>query len=887
MPLSAGDRLGAYQIIGKLGAGAMGEVYKARDTRLERDVALKILPAEFANNPDRRRRFELESRAASALNHPNIVAVYDAGDDQGYAYIVSEFVDGESLRDVVSRGPMPVRRVVEIGSQLADGLAAAHAAGVVHRDMKPENVVLTRDGRPKILDFGLARYQPTTPQSSGTATMTQAGMIMGTAGYMSPEQVTGTPADARSDIFSLGIIIYEMLAGKPAFEASTTVETMTAILRNDAPELPAGTPELLQQVVDHCLEKEPARRYQSAKDLAFSLNAYAGRQSSAGSSAATTAAMLRKPRRILPFVTVGLGVLAAAAIAALFLRKPGADLGAYQFTPFAAEAEQQGTPAWSPDGKNVAYQRIINNASNIILVRSLDSPLPNQIAKVNSTHDIFWSADSGTVYFAGENAIWSVGRTGGTKQQILKGPYETASLSPDGKSMVLWYGSDGTKEEKAKIQVSSPPGSQPREYQPVLFKGAGTFSPTYLRFSPDGQKILLARFRGKDGAELWLLPFPDGPQARFKARQIFGRTFAGAGVPSLSWMPDSRHIVFAKNLNDRSALYIGDTQSEKMEPITADEGGKTDPSVSPDGTRVLYRSIHSDFDLVELSLSGGGVRPILATNRSELFPAWSPKGNQLAYVTDRSGSSEIWMRNGEEGWERPLVTARDFPDDPTTAFLTLAFSPDGSRIAYARSSAKTLGSIWISPVSGGSPIRINNSEHFELGPSWSPDGEWLAYFSSGGGLMKMKVGSSEPAKLISSDGCASPPQWSLDGQLISCSQQEGVTLFSPDGQKVRTLETHMRDNYAIWSRDGKEIYALGRNTEGHWLLTAVDAKSGSVRNISDYGSQVVFASNFNPSFPMTLSPDGKTIAATVYNAKSEIWMMQGYRLPWDWFHRLF
>ena len=271
--------------------------------------------------------------------------------------------------------------------------------------MKPENVVLTRDGRPKILDFGLARYQPTTPQSSGTATMTQAGMIMGTAGYMSPEQVTGTPADARSDIFSLGIIIYEMLAGKPAFEASTTVETMTAILRSDAPELPAGTPELLQQVVDHCLEKEPARRYQSAKDLAFSLNAYAGRQSSAGSTAATTAAVLRKPRRILPFVTVGLGVLAAAAIAALFLRKPGADLEAYQFTPFAAEAEQQGNPAWSPDGKNVAYQRIINNASNIILVRALDSPLPNPIAKVNSTHDIFWSADSGTVYFAGEDAV--------------------------------------------------------------------------------------------------------------------------------------------------------------------------------------------------------------------------------------------------------------------------------------------------------------------------------------------------------------------------------------------------------------------------------------------------------------------------------------------------
>ncbi len=876
MALTPGTRLGAYEIVSQLGAGAMGEVYRAKDTRLGRDVALKILPAEFSTNADRRRRFDQESRSASALSHPNIVSVYDAGEEQGVAYMVSELVDGESLRAVIGRGPLPLRRALDLAAQLADGLGAAHSAGVVHRDLKPENIMLTRDGRPKILDFGLARYQaPMAATAEGTATMTQAGVIMGTAGYMSPEQVSGTPADARSDIFSLGIVIYEMLSGKAAFESATTVETMTAILRQEPPELPSAVPENVRQIVMHCMEKEPSRRFQSAQDLAFHLRA-----ASPGSGSTSSHAPIKvaPKRRWLPVVTVVLGLVSIGLSAALLLRKPGVDLGPYRFTPFATESEVQSNPAWSPDGRNVAYERVLINAPNLILVRSLDSPVPNVIAKVKGTKGLFWSADGNLVYFVESDGVWSVSRAGGAQQHVLKGPFEAASASPDGKALVVWYGSDGSDQQKPKLLVSSPPGAPLRPYEPIQFKMNGTFSPVYLRFSPDGRQILLSLYRSRTGGELWLLPFPDGTAARGKPRRILASAMQGAGLPVASWMPDSRHIVMAYATSGRSRLWMADTEKDSLEPITADEGGKGNPAVSPNGKQILFTSGRADYDLVSLAVSGGNaVQPLLATNRGETFPAWSPEGNQFAYVTDRSGLPEIWMKGAEEGWERPLVTGKDFPEDQTQAFTTLAFSPDGSRIAYARSSVKRFSAIWISPVGGGAPIRLTDREGFEIGPAWSPDGNWITYFSSEGGLMKIQVGAGEAPVLLDETSCNNPAQWSPDGQWIACSKDEGVAVLTADGKKVRTVGRPK--GFATWSKDGKEIYTLGHDPDGHWRLAATDAKSGVERSIADYGNKIRFGTNFNPGFPLSLSPDGKTLATTVLNERSEVWMLEGFRQP--------
>jgi serine/threonine protein kinase len=275
MALSVGDKLGSYEVLSLLGHGGMGEVYRARDTRLGREVALKILPAEVSNDPVRRRRFELEARAVAALNHPNIIAIYDVGE----GYIVSELVDGEPLH-----GGLGLRKTIDIAAQIASGLAASHDAGIVHRDLKPDNILLTRDHRPKILDFGLAKIQASrpAPDDETVSVRTETGMVMGTPGYMSPEQVRGLPADHRSDIFSFGVILYELLSGRRAFQGGTSVQTMAAILTEEPPPLGPAVPADISRIVHRCLEKEPARRFQNAADLAFAL------QTVASSSAVTT-----------------------------------------------------------------------------------------------------------------------------------------------------------------------------------------------------------------------------------------------------------------------------------------------------------------------------------------------------------------------------------------------------------------------------------------------------------------------------------------------------------------------------------------------------------------------------------------------------------------------
>ena len=511
--LSPGTQIGPYEIVSLLGSGGMGDVYRARDSRLGRDVALKVLLPEVASDPGRRQRFEQEARAASALNHPNIISVYDTGSQDNLVYIVSELIEGETLRDQLKGGALPQSRVLEIAGQVADALAAAHAASIVHRDLKPENIMLTRDGRAKILDFGLAKQvTPRVPGGDETEflTRTTPGAVLGTAGYMSPEQVRGEVVDPRSDIFSFGLVLYECLAGSPPFVRATGVELMTAILREDPPELPQTVAPALRQIVLHCLEKEPERRFYSARDLAFALRTV-NISAAASRTSGKTAPLPNPPRRrwLWPAAVCVLALLLASLAIPHFTELEPINLAAYRFTPFANDHEPEAEAAWSPDGKSIAYLKTIEGVPQL-MVRALDSAIPIQLTKspVPVSH-AFWSPDSTLIYYTtrgGAGELFGISPSGGQAKRIMQ-DLRNAAIAPDGKTLAIWRATESGGVVKGSVWISSPPGAAPRPYQPAPFETPLDAADNILRFSPDGTSILL--IAAGVTPQVWLLPFPE------------------------------------------------------------------------------------------------------------------------------------------------------------------------------------------------------------------------------------------------------------------------------------------------------------------------------------------------------------------------------------------
>src|SRR5580765_134290 len=452
MSQAAGAKIGPYEIVASLGAGGMGEVYRARDPRLGRDVAIKILPAYFCQDADRLRRFEQEARAASALNHPNILAVYDIGTNDGAPYLVTELLEGGDLRERLTGWTIPARRAVECAVQIAHGLSAAHDKGIVHRDLKPENIFVCRDGRIKILDFGLAKL--TTPET-GDATSTSldplnqtgSGVVLGTAGYMSPEQVRGEKADARSDIFSFGAVLYEMVSGQRAFSGRTAADRASSILKDDPPDLRSSgrnVPVGLDRIVRHCLEKSPEQRFQSARDLAFHLETASPDSESIAALAAP--AHDRKKGRLssLIFAIGCLAVLAAALAGWWYGKKAQAahkDVTFLRLTDFAGLED---SPAFSPDGKSVAF---VSDASGSrqIWIRLLAGGPPLQLTHDAGDHlEPRWSQDSAAILYYTpppegntQGTLWELPALGGSPRRLASS-MSGAEVSHDGKRLTFF-----------------------------------------------------------------------------------------------------------------------------------------------------------------------------------------------------------------------------------------------------------------------------------------------------------------------------------------------------------------------------------------------------------------------------------------------------------------
>ena len=488
MPVSAGDKLGPYEILTRLGAGGMGEVWKACDTRLDRIVAVKISQGNFDE------RFEREARAIAALNHPNICLLYDVGPN----YLVMEFVEGSRI--AMADG---VRKLLDVAVQIADGLAAAHAGGILHRDLKPDNILVTREGRVKLLDFGLAKSLTARPADDATLTigLTDPGTVVGTVNYMSPEQARGevnlTP---QSDQFSFGLVLYESATGKRAFQRGSAPETMTAIIREDAEPLPGSVPAPLRWVIERLLAKEPAERYDSTRDLYRELRQIRERLSQ-GTSAQTPASAVSTPNRKRGLV-LGAGAvacLAAGSVLTLFLSPapaPAPNLSAYRFTALSrAEAEER-SPRWSPDGKSIAYTTRVHGLMQVF-TKPAGTPDAVQLTKADQNcTSPFWSPDGASVYYLSGGSLWSVSAAGGASQKVYEG-VTAAALHPDGKTLAFDRG--------RKLWVGSLKNSEAKE----LWEGPTNGG---LSFSPDGSKLAVDSI-----GPVMIVPFPSGTPRQLEA----------------------------------------------------------------------------------------------------------------------------------------------------------------------------------------------------------------------------------------------------------------------------------------------------------------------------------------------------------------------------------
>jgi eukaryotic-like serine/threonine-protein kinase len=757
MPLTSGTKLGPYVIQSAIGAGGMGEVYRARDTRLNRDVAIKILPASFSADPDRLQRFAQESRAAAALNHPNILSIYDIGEDRGAPYVVSELLEGESLRDRLRSGALSSRKAIDYAQQIAKGLAAAHEKGIVHRDLKPENLFITSDGRAKILDFGLAKFtHPETNVSDDAPTMqvaTEAGTVMGTAGYMSPEQVRGKPTDARSDIFSFGAILYEMLSGKRAFHGDSAADTMSAILKEDVPELTETNRNVspaLDRIVRHCLEKNPAERFQSARDVAFNLEALSDISSISGRSGvpAMQEVKVRNPW-LLPIVA-GLLVLASWGGIFYFARR-----GLTRSNPAFHEVTFRNGIIWdarfAPDGQTIVYGAAWDGAQQEIFSSRFDSTdsraigLPNsQILSVSSKGEMAVSlhpVNSGP--FAQSGTLARVPLAGGAPREVLDN-VQWADWTPDGQSLaVIRPGPSGGG------QLEFPSDN-------VIYSAKGWVS--HVRFSPGGDLLAIGDH------------VPGGDDGRVVILDAHGNRRASSSfyssVEGLAWAPSGKEVWFSAVPGGSARSIYALDLSGKERLIYRAPGGLTIHDISRTGLVLLT------FDKARVSISA--LPPGETRERSLSWFDWS-----LLLDMTSDGNTILFSETGEAVGANYSIFVRKTDGSPAVRLGDGGFgalSPDGKWVlASVGSPAKLV----LLPTGVGEPKQLTDdkTDHFNF--AWLPDSKSIIYSAAESG---------HPARsyLLDTHG-GTPRPVTPEGTIGGLPTPDGKFVLAVDAKRARWL----------------------------------------------------------------------------------------------------
>jgi len=767
MPLAAGTRLGPYEIVAPAGAGGMGEVYRARDTRLNREVAIKVLPDHLSGNPELRERFEREARAISQLSHPHICVLYDIGKQEGADYLVLEYLEGETLGMRVRRGPLPTDQVLKYGAQMADALDKAHQHGVVHRDLKPDNVMLTKSGI-KLLDFGLAKpvLGAVGVASSGAATMTHSpltteGTLVGTFQYMAPEQLEGQEADARSDIFGLGCVLYEMVTGRRAFEGKSTAKVVAAIMTTEPAPMTALsplTPAPLERAVKKCLAKDPEERWQSAGDLSSELRWIAESGSESGMA---IPAPVRSQRKLLRWVAMAL-VAAAGILTGFLLRRPAAQpvlRMAVNLPPGSSLV--QGQPAvLSPDGQMVVMTLTDVDGKGKFWTRSLSSDTAQPMAETEGAVSPFWSPDSqyigffaadgklrkisaaggghaeavgsipwavygGTwnrkgmiVFSSGHLGLYQISASGGTAVKVPiaekdQAAYRWPSFMPDGKRVLVTNESLGgifaVSLATGQVQLVLPGENSPAQY----------VEPGYLLFLRGG--ILLAQ------------PFDAGSLRTTGSAQSVAESVSTGTSFSVS-----RNGLLLYQTASEAQLTWVDPDGKKISTV-GDPGYLSSPYLSPDGRYAMVTVLppgQKNQKLWLYDLNQGTASPFTFGNGDDLYPTWSPDSRQVAFASTRGGSQEdIYVKPVGGGSSEQLVLGDEGNKEPDR------WSADGRYILFDYTSTKTKATdIWALPMFGDhKPFPVVQGPEIDYYGMFSPDGKWVAYESDESGRGEIYV----------------------------------------------------------------------------------------------------------------------------------------------------
>jgi Tol biopolymer transport system component len=870
MALAAGTHLGPYEILSPLGAGGMGEVYRARDTRLERTVAIKILPAHLASDPIRKQRFEREARTISSLNHPHICVLYDVGSQDGVDYLVMECVEGESLAQRLEKGPPPLEQVLKIGAQVADALDKAHRNAVVHRDLKPANIMLTVTGA-KLLDFGLAKESyPLGTAATLTAAIpkppvTQEGTIVGTFQYMSPEQIEGKELDGRSDIFSLGAVVYEMLTGKRAFEGKTQLSVASAILEKEPEPISTVkplTPPALERVVRKCLAKAAEERWQSANDLASELKwiAECGAQSAAGGVSERT----RKFSHAAIWLTMMLAAVAVTFLATYYATRatPQPPLMASVIPPpgvFADTSGRIGPPQISPDGKRIAFigcksesaaSSIVGGKTCSIWLRSLASAEAHELGDTSGAYYPFWSLDGREIAFFGDGKLKRVAADGGPVQVICDAAdarggswgssgmiiFAATRLSP-----ILRVTADGgTPVAVAGVKPSSAPMEVISHRWPYFLPDSEHF--LYVN-SPNGgcterNELHFASIDGKQDISLMqtcssaafangnLLFWRDG---NVVAQRFDTRTGVLSGAPAavvehadfeqlfsiaeFSVSADGKLVYMTGDAPTGTQLVWYDRNGKVTGTLGENDHYKT-VAISRDGLHVVADTTSLKESKIQI-LDARGTRTLMTLGNSDgASPAWSADGRQIYFTSTANGPQDIYVRAADGSGEEKEVLK--FNKDQFGA-LFLTVSPDGKSLAFEIIDRATGGDIYTLALGGdGKPQPFLHSGANETGPTFSPDGKWLAYESDASGRKEVYItpfpGGGAHYQVSTSGG--ERPVWRHDGKEI----------YYREGLRIMAVEVNTKASPVEFSSPKALFELASGNLNGRYYDVAPDGR---------------------------------------------------------------